>query len=99
MSIYSTLKTIGLPVAYGRFTEPQSPPFVIYLGDGQNTALADDRIYHKKNKYQIEYYFAKKDESAEERIETALTDAGLIYEKSEDIYISSEDIFVIYYNV
>lgn len=98
-SIFSILKSTGLPVAYGRFTESKSPPFLIYLGNGQNTVLADDEIYHKKNRYQIEYYFTKKDESTEGRIETALTDAGMLYEKTEDIYISSEDIFVIYYNV
>lgn len=98
-SIYTTLKSTGLPVAYGRFKDATTPPFIIYLGDGQDTMAADDGVYHKKSRYKVEYYFAEKREANENAIEEALTEAGYIYDKSEDVYISSEDLFVIYYSV
>lgn len=103
MSIKSTLSKIktatGMKVTYGRSSEKSEPPFLVYMGAGQDDFLADGTIYEKHNNYRLELYFTKKDESLEEEIEKVLTDDGWIYEKTEDIYIESEDIFVIYYNV
>lgn len=97
--INNVLNQIGLPVAYGRFMEVTDPPFIIYMGAGQDTFQADDKHYWKENSYRIEYYFANKDEEKESAIEEALSEAGYIYEKSEDVYIDSEDVFVIYYTI
>ena len=47
----------------------------------------------------VEYYFTKKDETKETAIEQALLSGGFRYSKSEDTYIESEDLFVIYYEV
>lgn len=93
------LNEIDLPSAYGRFLEPTEPPFVVYMGSGQETFEADDTIYHAQNRHRIEYYFAIKDEDAEADIEAAILKHGRQYEKSEDVYIDSEDIFVIYYYI
>lgn len=102
MSIKQLLQSIGLPCVYSHFKGPDAPdkpPFIAYLGSGQDRFLADDTIYHKRDRYQIEYYFTKKSAATEERIERILLENGLIYEKSEDVYIDSEDCFVIYYTV
>lgn len=71
----------------------------MYIGNGQNTFQADDTHYWKQNSYQVEYYFTTKNESNEEAIESALLENGFLYEKSEDIYIEDEDVFVIYYYI
>lgn len=97
--IYTILKDIGLPVVYSHFKEQVKAPFLVYLGNGQDQFSADDITYHKRNLYQVEYYFTKKDESLEDEIETALLDAGYRYDKSEDTYIEDEDVYVIYYSV
>lgn len=102
MTIYQTLQTIGIPVSYAFHIDtdtPIEPPYLVYLGDGQDTFEADNTHYYRKNRYQIEYYFTQKNEEIEEGIESALLDAGFLYEKSEDIYIESENVFVIYYNI
>lgn len=99
MSLFETLRNTGLPVAYGRFKSAKSPPYIIYLGNGQNEFFADDGIFYKDNQYQVEYYYEEKDEAAERKIEEALTAAGYLYTKSEDIYVQSEDMFVIYYYI
>ena len=99
MTIYQTLQSTGLPCAYSHFKKKQSPPYIVYIGNGQDTFQADDTHYWKQNAYQVEYYFTTKDEQNEEAIETALLDNGFLYEKSEDIYIEEEEVFVIYYYI
>lgn len=97
--IYSVLQSTGLPVAYSHFKHPVDPPYLIYLGGGQDQFLADNEIYKKQNTYQVEYYFNKKEEAVETSIEEVLEQNGFFYSKSEDAYISDQKMFVIYYDV
>lgn len=102
MTIYETLQATGLPCAYYHFRDrnaPKAPPYIVYIGDGQDTFAADDTHYWRKNRYQIEYYFTRKDEALETRIEDLLLENGYIYEKTEDVYMEDEGVFVIYYRV
>lgn len=97
MSIYSTLQSTGLPCAYSHFKTRQDPPFLVYTGSGQDVLRADDTHYWSRNTYQVEYYFTTKDESAEAAIEGKLLENGYQFTKSEDTFIESENVFVIYY--
>ena len=99
MSIFSTLQGTGLPCAYSHFKTPQQPPYIVYIGSGQDVMEADNTHYWRENKYQVEYYFTAKNESNEASIESALLEAGYLYDKSDDIYIEDQGVFVIYYNV
>lgn len=99
MSIYQTLQSTGLPCAYSHFKTSQTPPYIVYIGNGQDVLDADNTHYWRNNRYQVEYYFTTKNEQNEEAIETALLDNGFLYEKSEDIYIEEEEVFVIYYYI
>lgn len=97
MSIYSTLQSTGLPCAYSHFKTDQTPPYIVYVGNGQDNLDADNTHYWRNNRYQVEYYFTEKSESNEAGIEDALLGAGFLYEKSEDIYLEDQDVFLIYY--
>lgn len=97
MSIYSTLQSTGLPCAYSHFKTDQAPPYIVYIGNGQDNLDADNTHYWRNNRYQVEYYFTEKSESNEASIEDALLGAGFIYEKSEDIYLEDQGVFLIYY--
>ena len=99
MTIYQTLQSTGLPCAYSHFKTKQSPPYIVYIGSGQDFMDADNTHYWKQNSYQIEYYFTTKNEANEEAIESALLDNGYLYEKSEDVYIEDQGVFLIYYYV
>lgn len=103
MAIYDVLQRTGLPCAYSHFRDkdkaPKKPPYIVYIGEGQNNMAADNTYYHSENLYQIEYYFTKKNEAKETEIEELLIENGFLYEKSEDVYIESEGVFVIYYTV
>ena len=97
MSIYSTLQSTGLPCAYSHFKTDQTPPYIVYIGNGQDNLDADNTHYWRNDRYQVEYYFTEKSESNEASIEDALLGAGFIYEKSEDIYLEDQGVFLIYY--
>ena len=97
--IFQTLQSTGLPCAYSHFKTAQEPPYIVYIGNGQNTMKADDTVYWRNNTYQVEYYFTTKNEANEINIEDALLNAGYVYEKSEDVYIEDQGVFVIYYTI
>lgn len=97
--ILETLKKTGIPTRYSHFKNEQKPPYITYIGDGQDQIYADDKGYYSKNKYQVEFYFKNKNEELESVIEKILIDDGYTYEKSEDVFIESEGLFVIYYKV
>lgn len=95
---------LDIPCVYSHFrkedgTLPSAPPYVAYIGAGQADFEADNTYYWNRNNYQIEYYFTEKNEAQEAVIEELLLDNGFLYDKSEDIYIEDEGVFVIYYNV
>lgn len=97
MSIFEVLQSTGLPCAYSHFPEHTLPPYIVYIGNGQETLDADNTHYWKRNSYQIEYYFTEKNEANEAAIEDALLAGGFLYDKSEDVYIEDENVFMIYY--
>ncbi len=99
MAIYQTLQSTGLPCAYSHFKTAQSPPYIVYIGNGQDTFEADNTHYWRQNVYQVEYYFTTKNESNESAIEDALLGAGYNYTKSDDVYIEDEGVLVIYYQL
>ena len=98
--IFETLQKLNIPCVYSHFKDkdaPKTPPYIVYIGSGQDTFEADDTFYHTRNRYQVEYYFTKKDETIEAAIESQLLADGFLYEKSEDVFIEEENVFVIYY--
>lgn len=102
MKIIEVLKTTGLPCVYSHFRKGKNmpniePPYLAYIQSGQEQLAADNTRYWHNNTYQIEYYFKDKNSAAEAAIEKALLDAGLIFERSEDIFLDDEDVFVAYY--
>ena len=102
MTIQETLQSTGLPCVYSHFKkkgEVLKPPYITYIGSGQLNLDADNPHYWRENTYQVEYYFKDKDESAEAAIEDALLENGYLYDKSEDIYLEEENVFLIYYYI
>ncbi len=97
--IYATLQKTKLPCAYSHFVEKVDLPYIVYIGSGQDTFGADNTWAYRNNKYQVEYYFREKNEATETAIEDILLADGYNYEKSEDVYIDDEGIFVIYYYI
>lgn len=102
MTFFEILETTGLPCVYSHYEQGREDieiPYLAYHGNGQNTFDADDTFYWRENQYMVEYYFTEKDEEAEAQIEQTFLDNGYRYEKSDDVYIDTEGMFVIYYTI
>ncbi len=99
MNIFKLLKKLNLPVAYGAFKNKVDAPYIVYLGSGNENFKADNKVYNSQKNYRIEYYYKLKDEEKEEEIEKIFNDNEIIWEKSEDIYISDEKLYMINYYI
>ena len=99
MTITETLQRLNIPVAYSHFQKPVEPPYLVYIGNGQDNFKADNTLHWRENNYQLELYFKQKNEALENAVEETLLADGYIFSKSEDIYIEDEGLFLIYYYV
>ena len=97
--VKTLIDSVDVPAAYWQFPKDtgQKPPFICYFYTGSNDVLADDSNYKHINSLAIELYTNEKDFELENKLETALNDAGLVWSR-EDTYIDSEKLFeAIYY--
>lgn len=96
--ILSILKGLGIPFAYDHFAQGESPdpPFICYLIPSSDNFSADGLAYYKINQYNIELYTDLKDLSLERKLEEALDEASIFYNKSET-WIESESLYEVLY--
>ena len=96
--IIKVLKNIGLPFAYDHFAEGENPnpPFICYLTSGSDNFAADGKVYYKFNEFHLELYTDKKDPKLELKVEDALDEAEIFYDKSET-RIESEKLYEVLY--
>lgn len=93
-------KKENIPYTYHHFTEEEAvaPPFLVYLFPRSNHFIADNRIYHKGYEIVLELYTDVKDIGLESVIEETLDAHGFVY-RSEESWIDSEEMYVIYFFV
>ena len=97
-TLFTLLKTIGLPVAYHHFASPPSPPYIVYLFSYSSNFGADNKVHGKANNYQVELYTTKKDPTSETLIED-LFDANDIFWDKTETYIESEGLYQVLYEI
>jgi len=73
-------------------------PFICYAAIDSDNFAADNIVYFSRTSVQIELYTANKDLTTQGALESALTSAGVFWERSED-YIESEHCYEIVYEV
>ena len=97
--LISILKEMGIPYAYDHFAEGEAPdpPFLCYLLPGSDNFSADGKVYHKISEVRLELYTDFKDLPSEQRVETALDAAGILYNKTET-WIDSEKLYEVLYS-
>ena len=93
------IASLGLPYAYNQFPDdtPQEPPFICFLFDSSDDFIADDTNYAKIRPLTIELYTSEKDFALEDTIESALSDGGFVYSRSET-YLDSEHMNMVVYS-
>ena len=106
--LYTALSAIPLeentaiPCAYYQFpNDPNNPapppPFLVYYYEGSADLAADNTNYQKARPLTIELYTDSKDFAMEEKVETALNNAGLVYSRTET-YIETELLYLVTYS-
>lgn len=95
--IYERLKTLGIPVTYLKFNTPQELPFAVYYESGASIEGADNLNLFRRVDITIALYCDKKTPSLERRLESLFPDIPL--EKSADIYLSDENMFMTEYTL
>jgi hypothetical protein len=96
--LLQALKSIGYPVAYGSFSSPVTPPFIVYKFAYSNDMMADNINYVAIDDFQVELYTEKKDLAAEKKVQDKLKELGLPYRKFET-YLDEEKVYQILYEV
>ena len=98
VNLLNILKSTGLKVAYNNFKTPPPLPYLVYLFTNTNNMAADNKVYKKRNNYQVELYSKLKDIVSEELVEEALDENDIFYDKTET-YIDSEGLYQILYEI
>ena len=96
--LYQALKSIGYPVAYGSFSSHVTTPFIVYQFAYSSDMIADNHNYVDIGNFQVELYTAKKDLTAEKKVQDKLKELGLPYRKFET-YLDEEKMFQILYEI
>lgn len=96
--IANILDSIGYPVAYHHFKQKTKAPYVIYYNPVSDGFGADNKNYFNVNSVHIELYTLKKDKISEEKIEGLLNENNIFWERSE-VYIDSEDLYRVLYEI
>lgn len=91
-------KDFELEIDHGTIKKSE-PPFLVYRGKGSSNFNAEDKVYYTAYDYTIEYYFIYKNEEIEKAIEERFDRENIIWDKSSDVFIEDENMFVIYYNI
>ena len=97
-TLFTLLKTTGLPVAYHHFTSPPTPPYIVYLFSYSSNFGADNKVYDAEKNFQVELYSKTKDPTSEALIE-GLFDAHEIYWGKTETYIDSEGLYQVLYEI
>lgn len=94
----TVLKSTGLPVAYRRFKQAKTPPYILFYLEGTDNFAADNVVYETCESYLIELYSKDRDLVSEGKLEDALDAAEIVWDKDET-FIESENIVMMVYSI
>lgn len=94
--LYSKLIALGIPVAYLKFNNSQSLPFIVYFEAGTEIKGADTFNLYREVTINIELYCKKKEVQLERKIENLFRDVEIT--KQMDTYIKEENMLMTAYS-
>ncbi len=94
--LYKMLKEIGIPIAYGQFTEEQIPEYAVYYREGNTNIAADNKVYHSSPDFALEVYVVKRNLALENKIEKLFSDNDIPFDV-EETYLPEEKLRMLRY--
>lgn len=92
------LEKLEIPIAYNHFSTVQKPPYLVYRVTSSNNFIADNKVYKKIRKVDLELYTENKNEELEQKLETILCENEMAFECFET-YIESENVYQVIYEI
>lgn len=97
------LESTGLPTTETQWiasaNKPIPPlPYIVYLSPGTENFSADNKVLLVITNYDIELYSKKKDKVSESKIETALSESEIFWDKVE-LFIPEEKMYQVTYSI
>lgn len=92
------LEKLEIPIAYNHFSTVQKPPYLVYKVTSTNNFIADNKVYQKIRKVDLELYTENKNEELEQKLETILCENEMAFEMFET-YIESEAVYQVIYEI
>lgn len=86
----------GFKYAYGKFEEKVDPPHLVAIATESNNFLADNKVYVKKEKIQLDYTYISKDLKMQNKIENEILE-NTVWNKTEETYLSDEEVWQVSY--
>lgn len=96
--LVKTLEKLEIPIAYNHFSTVQKPPYLVYKVTSTNNFIADNKVYKKIRKVDLELYTENKNEELEQKLETILCENEMAFEMFET-YIESEAVYQVIYEI
>lgn len=75
------------------------PPFIAYLDLDPDTVPADNRAFIRKPHYRVELYVVKGDDDTEDKLDEALDNAGIYFDKYAREWLRDEKWYMTVYEI
>jgi hypothetical protein len=93
------LQKTGLPVTFHHWAlKPPRAPYLVYLDEYTNNFPADNKVYSPVTHYLVELYEYQRDRAVEEKVEQAL-DEGELYWDRDSNFIESIGMYQVTYEI
>lgn len=86
----------GFQYAYGMFENEIEPPHLVAITTETTNFMADDRVYQKKFKIQLDYTYIHKNIEMQNKIEDKIL-SDVTWNKTEETYLPDEGVWQVSY--
>ena len=99
-TVLNSIEAFSDKVTYRAFPVGDAPelPFICYLATDTTNLAADCKVYQVVQDVDIELYTETKDLTSEKALESALNNASIPWDKSED-YLEDQQCYMITYSI
>lgn len=93
------LDDYGMQYSERFFTGPVTPPFLIYYSSSTNNFEADDTVYYLIDEFTLELYSRVDSANEERKLESYLTENGILWERVSSTWIDTEKVTMTVYEL
>lgn len=86
----------GFQYAYGMFEDEVEPPHLVAIITESNNFMADNKVYKKNARIQLDYTYIRKNIEEQNKIEDIIL-KDVSWNKTEETYLSDEDVWQVSY--